>query len=170
MSRDLNDLQPEFGCKVKKLLTDLGAGGHEFRPFFTVRTPQEQARLWRQSRSREQIQKAIESLKLKGAPYLAEVLDSVGPQFGRHVTGALPGLSWHQHGLAVDCFCMINGEAEWSSKFYTPYANAARAAGLNAGHFWPRFKDSVHIQQANDRVLDRYSWPELDRRMRNGFG
>ena len=54
-------------------------------------------------------------MKDEGAPWLANVLAEVGPQHGAHVTNALPGKSAHQYRLAVDCFWLLNGEAEWEN-------------------------------------------------------
>lgn len=51
MSRDLNDLIPEFKDKVVQLLQNCDQSGYKMRQFYTLRTPFEQAILWRQSRS-----------------------------------------------------------------------------------------------------------------------
>ncbi|RQV96667.1 MAG: hypothetical protein EH224_03705 [Calditrichaeota bacterium] len=114
MSRDLNDLIPVFKTQVESLLKLCSDSGYPMRPFFTLRTPFEQGILWRQSRSTKEIKEKISYLKRKGAPFLAYCIESVGPQNGRHVTNAIPGLSWHQWGEAVDCFWLIDDNAEWS--------------------------------------------------------
>lgn len=94
------------------------------RPNAGLRDPFEQAKLWRQSRSIEEILAAIDELRSVGAPFLAHCLESVGPQHGDPVTNAPPGYSWHQWGEAVDCFWLLGGKAEWSS--------TKKVGGLNA--------------------------------------
>jgi peptidoglycan L-alanyl-D-glutamate endopeptidase CwlK len=152
-SRDLGDLIPGLKPKVQELLSKCLSRGVEMRPSATLRDPFEQARLWRQSRSREEIERKIARLREAGAPFLADCIKRVGPQSGRPVTGAAPGLSWHQWGEALDCFWVVNGEAEWDANRlsngvngYRVYAGEALQLGLTAGGFWPRFKDWPHVQ------------------------
>lgn len=146
------------------------------RPFYTLRSPAEQARLWRQSRPGGQIRDRIRFLESKGATYLAHVLGAVGPQNGRHVTNALPGMSWHQWGLAVDCFWLVGGRADWSTRRggdrngYRIYARQAEALGLTAGGHWPRFKDWPHVQAGSQGVQSSYTYGEVDAAMRDRFG
>jgi len=116
MSRDLDSLVPEFRSKVEELLVLCDQSGYSMRQFFTLRTPFEQGKLWRQSRSSQEVRQKISELQNGGADFLALCIDSVGPQDGRHVTNAIPGLSWHQWGEAVDCFWLLDGNAEWSTR------------------------------------------------------
>jgi hypothetical protein len=68
-----------------------------------MRDPWTQAKLWRQSRGRDEVEAKIEALRRDGAAYLADILEEVGPQrTGSWRTNAIPGLSWHQLGKAVD--------------------------------------------------------------------
>ena len=115
MAADITLLVPEFTQQIRQLLDRCSLRGIEMRPYMGLRDPFEQARLWRQSRSREEIRVRIASLQAQGAAFLAHCLESVGPQHGRPVTNALPGLSWHQWGEAVDCFWLVDGKAEWSA-------------------------------------------------------
>ena len=115
MAADLNQLQPEFKDKVLLLLSHCQQEGYTMRPSFTLRSPFEQGKLWRQSRSSEQVSQKISELKTKGAPFLAHCIESVGSQSGSPVTNAIPGLSWHQWGEALDCFWLVDGQAEWST-------------------------------------------------------
>ena len=153
MSRDIDDLDTDFIPLVTDVLSKCESMGYSMRPFFTVRTPKEQARLWRQSRSRHEIKAMITKLRINDAVYLANVIEDVGPQNGRHVTNAIPGMSWHQWGQAVDCFWLVNNTAEWSTRKkisgnngYHIYAEIAKGLGLTAGGFWNSFKDWPHIQ------------------------
>ena len=153
MASDLNLLIPEFRVKVEQLLENCQCRGVIMKPCDTLRDPYTQARLWRQSRSKAVIQKKINELKEKGAPFLAHCIESVGPQSGLHVTNAIPGLSWHQWGEAVDCYWSAKGKVVWDQnvKFdglngYKVYAEEAKKLGLNSGYYWARMKDDPHVQ------------------------
>jgi hypothetical protein len=176
MDCDLKRLEPEFKDKVLALLSECLKLGYEMVPFFGVRDPWGQARLWRQSRTELQVNSAIEAMRGGGASFLSEVLSSVGPQWGKWATNALPGLSWHQWGEALDCFVVgSGGQAIWDAKHdgYSAYARVAYLSGLEAGHFWEK-RDSVHVQKRRDRVLSLFSWAEIDAvmqlRFNNGGG
>lgn len=176
-SRDMKDLVLDFRARVQNLLNACRARGVEMRPYTTLRDPFEQARLWRQSRTREQINRKVAQLREVGADFLAHCLESVGPQNGRHVTDAPPGLSWHQWGEAVDCFWVVEGQAEWSperkvngSNGYHVYAEEARRLGLTAGGHWSNFKDWPHVQlRAANNPQEVLSLQQIDEAMREGF-
>ncbi len=178
MSRDLNDLVPEFKSKIEDLLQACNDSNYPMRQFFTLRSPFEQGKLWRQSRSTQQIQTKLSELEQKGASFLAHCIESVGPQSGRHVTNAIPGLSWHQWGEAVDCFWLVDGGAEWSSRRkvdningYANYANIAQGLGLDAGGLWRSFKDWPHVQlRSDDHPGKIYSLAEISTEMEQKFG
>ena len=169
MACDLSLLVPEFRERVEKLLEGFAGGGPVLRPYYGLRTPQEQARIWRQTRSREEVTRAMDDLKKAGAPTIADILWSVGPQPTNgakgHLTHQLPMASWHQHGEALDCFVLRQGQAVWDGNdpSYKVYTEAARKFGCDAGYFW-RMKDSVHIQLRTASVMAVHrSWAELDR-------
>ena len=135
-------------------------------PFFTTRTPPEQAKLWRQSRSTRDINEKIRYLRNAGAGYLADTIQNVGPQTGRWATNAIPGISWHQWGLAIDCYWLNNGSISWSGDGYRVYAEIAKELGYISGHFW-KSVDSVHVQEPVD-PSPRRSWnlQQIDEEMR----
>jgi hypothetical protein len=165
--RDLELLDPAFRESVKTLLARCVKNGFILKPFFTLRSPWKQARLWRQSRPITEIQTAIRKLQKEHAPFLAHVLSSVGPQNGRWATNALPGQSWHQWGLAVDCFLATpRGQALWSGghEGYRNYADEALKLGLVPGFYWDR-QDSVHVQQTASTVRALHTWPDIDAEM-----
>ncbi len=178
MSRDLIDLMPEFRVVVEDLLKACEADGYSMRPFSTLRTPFEQGKLWRQSRSSQEVGQKIEELKGFGAAFLAYCIESSGPQNGRHVTNAIPGLSWHQWGEAVDCFWLLEGNAEWSTRKkiegvngYRNYGRNALSLGLNAGGYWSSFLDWPHVQMRGDSSPQRvYTLQEIDKEMADKFG
>lgn len=153
MAANLDLLNTELKTRIVNLIARCNKRGFEMRPNNGLRNPFEQAKLWRQSRSLEEITQKIDEFKAQGAIFLAECLRSVGPQHGDHVTNAPPGFSWHQWGEAVDCFWLLDGKAEWSTKklidgqnAYHAYADEAEALGLTAGGHWKKFKDWPHVQ------------------------
>ncbi len=177
MSRDLDDLEPGFKLKTEELLTACDDSGYPMRQFFTLRSPFEQGKLWRQSRSTKQIENKLSELNSKGAHFLAHCIESVGPQNGRHVTNAIPGLSWHQWGEAVDCFWLVDGNAEWSTRKkiggingYANYADIAKSMGLDAGGLWRSFKDWPHVQLRSESNPSKvFSLEEINSEMESKF-
>lgn len=158
MAADLTLLHPDLQTLVPQLLVRCRARGFELRPSAGLRDPFEQARLWRQSRSIEEITAQIATFEAAGAPFLAHCLRCVGPQHGDPVTDAPPGFSWHQWGEAVDCFWLLDGKAEWSTRkliggenAYPVYAEEAAALGLTAGGHFKKRKDWPHVQLRNLR-------------------
>jgi hypothetical protein len=152
MTVELGTLKPEFRARIEQLLEACRARGIEMRPYFAVRSPLEQARLWRQGRAREEIERKVGHLRADGARYLAQCLEQAGPQHGPRVTNAAPGLSWHQWGEALDCFWVVDGAAEWDItravdglNGYKVYAEEAMLLGLTAGGRWAA-ADWPHVQ------------------------
>jgi peptidoglycan L-alanyl-D-glutamate endopeptidase CwlK len=178
MAADLEILIPEFRAMVKELIKACDARGAKLRPSASRRDPLEQARLWRQSRTIEQITKKITSLRQQKADFLADCIERVGPQHGDPVTNAIPGLSWHQWDEALDCFWVVNGAAEWStSKLvnglngYHVYAEEAHRLGLNAGGTWHSFQDWPHVQfRSAGSPDDVMSLMEISNEMKKRFG
>jgi hypothetical protein len=177
-SRDMNLLIDTFRLKVEGVLERCAARGTPMRPYYTIRSPFQQAILWRQSRTREEVDARVAELQDQSAPFLADCLTRVGPQQGPPRTNAIPGLSWHQWGEAVDCFWLVDNAAEWSSKKkingvngYQIYAEEAQSAGLTAGGLWTSFKDWPHIQlRADSSPLKTMSLMEIDAEMKQRIG
>jgi len=178
MAADLALIDPNLRKLLVKLRDRCRAEGFEMRPSAGLRSPAEQAKLWRQSRSLEEISAKIIDFRAKDANFLADCIEKVGPQHGDHVTDAPPGLSWHQWGEAVDCFWLLNGKAEWSTtrlvngrNAYKVYASIATELGLTAGGNWKTLKDWPHIQLRADRNPEmKLSIVEIDREMKSRFG
>ena len=178
MTDRMDGLAPAFRARLDEVIAALGVEGIEMRVSAGLRPPAEQARLWRQSRSREEIAAAIAHLKKAGAYHLADLLAACGPCHGPPVTRALPGLSWHQWGEAADCLWIVNGAAEWSlarivnrDNGYHAYARLAEEKGLHAGGFWTRFPDWPHVQQRRDAspLIAGLSLKEIDEEMQRRF-
>ena len=178
MAADLDLLVPQFKARVLALLARCRDRGVEMRPYNGLRSPLEQARLWRQSRSIEEIERRSAELQAQGAQFLAGCLRRAGAQHGDHVTDASPGLSWHQWGEAVDCFWLVDAQAEWSSRRlvdgrngYRIYADEAQALGLHPAGHWKTFKDWPHVQRLADASpLSTMSLVEIDAAMERCFG
>jgi len=173
MAADLSKLNPDFGAACRKLLERCAQRGVEMRTNEGIRDPWKQAIYWRQSRSIEEINRNIAKLRHESAIFIADILEEVGPQHGDTVTNALPGASWHQWGLALDCFWLVNGAAEWSTtkkvngiNGYRLYADQAEGLGLTAGGHWSSLKDWPHVQaNGPSSPLGKYSWAEINAEM-----
>jgi len=178
MAANLDLLVPELREGGRRLIARCAARGVQMRPNVGLRDPFEQARLWRQSRSIEQITAKLGELRAQRADFLAHCIESVGPQHGRPVTNAIPGYSWHQWGEAFDCFWLLNGQAEWSTtklvgglNGYKVYAEEAQELGLTAGGHWPSFKDWPHVQlRPESSPGTTLSVVEIDAAMQAAFG
>lgn len=70
---------------------------------------------------------------------------------GPSVTGAAPGLSYHQHGLAADCAFLRDGRLviserdPWAMRGYELYGQVAEQHGLTWGGRW-RLMDFGHVE------------------------
>lgn len=175
MAADLSKLSNDFRPRVQTLLHRCEQEGVIMRPYFTIRHPVEQAGMWRQSRSAEEIAAKLSFFDHVGANFLAECMMKAGPKSGPHITNALPGESWHQWGEAVDCFWLVDGKANWSAteggakNGYVIMADIAKELELTPGGHWNKLKDWPHVQRFAQSVTDQYSWPEIDAEMRNRF-
>lgn len=165
MASALEGLDPLFTKKLGLLLANCAANGVIMRPYFGLRDCLTQAKLWRQSRAAEEIAAKIAELRAAGATYLAACLEEAGPQRGKMVTKAIPGLSWHQWGEAVDSFWFVNGAAAWEGAGYDVYRDEAAQLGLTSIS-WER--DHVQLRAAAS-PLDLFSLAEIDQRMRARF-
>jgi peptidoglycan L-alanyl-D-glutamate endopeptidase CwlK len=178
MAANLDLLVPELKTKIAQLVNRCADRGFTMRPSAGFRDPFEQAKLWRQSRSIEEIRAMIKELRAAGADFLAYCIESVGPQHGDPVTNAIPGYSWHQWGEAVDCFWLLNGKAEWSTtklvggfNAYRVYAQDAVKVGLFAGGNWTRLKDWPHVQLRPDASPAKImSVSQVNSTMKSNFG
>lgn len=120
-------------CKVQ---------GVELLIYTPLRTLEEQAKLYRQSRTISQIEKKIIELNKNGFSFLADILKGVGPQNGPHTTNAAPGEPWHNYGSAFDTIPLLNGQVTWRvdkiEVTWNVYGQAAVSVGLEWGGNWPK--------------------------------
>ena len=92
-----------------------------------------------------------------------------GPSDGPWATNAIPGLSWHQYGEAVDCFLSdAAGNAVWESPAYSRYGQVGDRHNMWwGGHFgdndhWQNRRAEPasaigSLKQINDRL--EAEWP-----------
>lgn len=164
MSFDITQLNSALTIKLTNLIQNCSNHGYTFVPYFGLRTLQQQAIMWRQSRTNAVIQQQLLDWRSLGACYLADILDGVGQQNGPMVTNALPGFSWHNWGEAVDCYLEIDGKPCWDgdNPGYKVYAEEAVKLGLTAGYYFKSFKDPGHIQLRSQEIPKIYSLQEVN--------
>jgi peptidoglycan L-alanyl-D-glutamate endopeptidase CwlK len=170
--QSLLPLIPAMRVKMEYVLEGLFREKITFRAYAVMREPKEQARLWRQSRSIEEINAAVKKLLDEGAPYLAKTLLDVGPQHGRWATNNLPGQSWHQYGEAIDLVLVSKAARNiWTSSHsdYERLADAAGRAGLTSGLNW-RHRDVNHLQLRPEATRAYYSWEALNNLCKSRYG
>lgn len=170
MAKLLEDLDPVFRTKLEAALADASKADVRMVPFETVRSPISQGEIWRRSRSAVDVKLEAAKLKAAGAHYLADCILKAPASTGKWATNAVPGLSWHQWGLACDLFWeKVPGKAEWSDiTGYAKFAEICKRHGLNHGYFW-KSKDSPHVQLPAASKPD-LSLKEIDTIMKAKFG
>ncbi len=72
MAADINTLVDEFREIVEQLMQNCKEAGYPMEPDFAIRTPVEQAALWRRSRTGDQVAQEIQRLRNAGAGFLAD--------------------------------------------------------------------------------------------------
>lgn len=149
-SRNLDDLEPELKAKALEFLDRCRSKGADILIYCTLRTPHEQARLFRQSRSFNDIMLRAESLALYN-PRMGEILFEVGAQHGRRVTNAGPGQSLHNYGFAFDCVPLLGGKAMWNSYFkdWQIVGEIAQELDLEWAGNWTYGREYPHVQIAD---------------------
>jgi peptidoglycan LD-endopeptidase CwlK len=177
VSLNLKDLKDNFRVKVDDLLQHCSKRGISMQPYYTLRTPFEQARLWRKSRTNAEVVQMILRLREKGADFLAHCLESVGPQTpGKWETDSPPGFSWHQWGEAVDCVWIIDQKTQWSTtklvnnvNGYEVYAAEATKIGLTS--LGASIGDWVHVQLRTETGPQKiFTLEQIDQTMEKQFG
>lgn len=154
MSRDINQLHPVTAQKALKVTDLCKAKGVDILVYNTLRTLDEQAKLYRQGRSWGVIKVKCLNLRSAGYNYLADAIERVGPQKeNRKLTNAAPGESWHNLAYAFDAVPLLNKSPAWSYKgneqLWETYGNACKELGLTWGGDW-NFKDYPHAQEHSE--------------------
>lgn len=125
--------------------------GFELLIYCTLRSLEEQARLFRQSKTREEVNAKIKDFKKRGFGFLANIITKVGPCTGPTVTNAAPGESWHNYGEAWDAVPLIAGKPAWNysggaKKLWDAYGAAVRKVKMYWAGDWKTFKEYPHAQ------------------------
>jgi len=158
MAIDFTKLDPTFTPLLQQLLANMTALGHTVNPYYGIRTLQQQARIWRQSRSTAQVNAEIAMLQANGAPYAASVLQSVGPQpNGPQVTNTYI-YSYHLIGRACDIF--VDGDMA-GGPVYDVLAAQALLVGLTPGRNFST-PDSDHVQLGAAELPSTYTIAQMD--------
>lgn len=160
MTFNFSDLNPEFAKKAEDLLDALQNRGYTFQPTSGLRTLESQAKLWRQSRTKDVIYAEMERLRSLDCNYLADVIANVGPQYGAHVTNAIPGLSTHNWGEAMDVISVPRTKDD--TIYYKKLADQAVKMGLCAGYYFKSFPDQGHIQLQTKEILQRMTLKDVN--------
>lgn len=168
---DLSGLTPDFRARLEQLLEACRARGVVMVPYLGIRTPADQAALWKQGRTAAAIAAELARLRSAGGGYLADLVEGAVPRGTKRVTNALPGLSWHQWGEACDCYWRVDGKACWAvptgNLGYAIYAAEAKHLGLTAGGYFTTLADWPHVQLRTLGSPARlYALTEIDARMR----
>jgi len=143
----INLLIPEAKLKCLEIEAKCKEQGVDLLIYCTYRSFEDQAKLYRQSRSYHNIINKSDELRANGFVFLGEALMSVGSQYGKWVTNSAPGESWHQYKEAFDAVPMVNGDECWkyegNEKYWEIYFNEVSKAGMFNGD---KFGDSPHTQ------------------------
>ena len=115
--KDIDALWPPFKGLCQRLLANCTARGQEYRITETYRTPERQAALYAQGRTRA----------------------------GNIVTNSrLP--SMHGFKLAMDTVAIVNGKSLWDVRYYQVLGEEAAKLGLEWGGKWRGLVDAPHVQ------------------------
>ena len=167
---DFSLLDPQFSSLAQQLIANCAKRGVRMVPYFGLRTPLEQAKIWRQSRAGSEISNAITGFRNEGCDFLADCLEKAGPCNGPWATNALPGFSTHNYGWAMDCYWVDSEttQVHWSGEGYNVYQEEAKLLGLYQAFLDPT-KDIGHVQL----VPPTYNFgtnAEVDAKMKAKFG
>lgn len=157
-SRNLDDLLPEVAALAREHALACAKKNIELLIYCTLRDAAEQARLYCQGRTPEQIQECGRKLLDGGFPQLAALLDQAVPQPGSKVTFAGPGESYHQYGLAYDCVPIVGGKCLWKTSgdaaaVWSEVGRLGKEIGLEWAGEWTRFKEFPHFQKTGGKSV-----------------
>lgn len=163
-SRRIEDLIPEMQDSARRVVNRCADTDVDLLIYCTLRTLEEQAILFRKTRTRWAIEKKIEALRTNGFSYLGDIIEGIGPQhgpLGHHVTHAGPGESWHNYARAFDAVPIVSGKAAWDilafASEWEVYGESSEAVGLTWAGRWVRFKEYPHSQiMAGSNPLKQY--------------
>lgn len=160
---DFSKLNPEFSTLLKTLITNMEALGHSVVPYYGIRTLQEQACIWRRSRSTDEVNALMHTLASNDAPYALSVLKSVGAQKTAPWGTNTYMYSYHLIGKACDVF--VDGDRAGGA-VYDVLAQEALKVGLTPGRYFSH-PDSGHVQLGSTELNKTYTLAEMDVILKN---
>ena len=153
-SRDIADLEFDTNILAFNFIKVADEDNFPVLIYCTYRSPEEQARLYRNGRHMGQILDKKDQLVRFGRDDLAKILLDVGPQYGKtRVTNAGPGQSLHNYGMAFDGVPLRDGKPVWGTRtpedkaIWSKYGDIAEAVGLDWSGRWTRFREFPHCQK-----------------------
>lgn len=148
MSRKMQDLKEGFRTTMQEIIDETENETRVFKPYYTYRSPQEQAALWVGSRDYPEVKRAIDKFNGSMAIVLGRAWEENHGVKTGWKTNALPGFSWHQHRVAVDLYSLDKKtrKAVWTLSHYDDLEAAVLAAGFTNGYRWSK-PDPYHTQQ-----------------------
>lgn len=126
----LGQLQPSMRLKVERWLNDAQAENLLLFVDFTWRSRAEQRGLYAKGRKKVGPLWIITNRRLV-------------------VTNAPPGSSYHEYGLAVDVYPLVDGLPRFTSTVPIRVVDLAKRNGLAWGGNWRTIKDAPHFQDAH---------------------
>lgn len=173
MNPIIQSLHPSFQPSVWRLLDTLKTKHNIIMvPKEGLRSLETQGKYWRQGRSFAEIMSKVNYLKENDAPYLASIIEKVGPQHSlKKVTDAIPGYGWHNWGYALDCLVSDDGTDKnlvmsSDDPRYKIYADVASSVGMGAGYYFTRkgapFVDAGHIQYYNKEIPSLFKLKDVN--------
>jgi len=157
-SRRIEDLVPAVQEKAREHVLRCADAQIELLIYCTLRDVLEQARLFRQGRTPEQVQAKIDQLRNQGFAQLAKVLAEAKGGQGAKVTFAGPGESFHQYAMAYDCVPLVRGKPVWGTggegaALWQKVGALGKASGLEWAGEWTRFREFPHFQWTDGRSV-----------------
>jgi hypothetical protein len=158
-------LDPTIQESIQKVISTCLEQGLMIVPYCGYRSVLDEMKLWRQSRSTDEIEQQIDKLQTANCTYLADLLQQAGAQNGPHVTNTIGGFSWHNWKQAVDCYVQgDDGNPIWdaSNPGYQTYGDIAKSLGYTWGGDFTTFKDATHIQFNAGEIDNLYSIKQVN--------
>lgn len=88
---------------------------------------------------------------------------------GQKVTNAKGGQSYHNYGLAFDCYFTKNGSVDFSKPISPEVAKIGQELGLEWGGNWKSLKDYPHFQLSKGSVKDLLAIYNAGKKDDNGY-
>jgi hypothetical protein len=157
---DFETLEPEFRDKLIAVNRDCIANGFNLCITSGTVSVEEQAKLWRRSKSDTEIDHAIFDLEQSKCPFLVDVLRKGYTEVGNELTDKLPGFSWKNFGEEVE---VVASEAE-----IPVIKKAAKKHGLSLGDSF--LGNKVLYKSSFETPLQVFTAQEIDQLMEKKWG